>query len=118
MLLKRYYAAKLDRFGVGDLANAPTASYLLMRGITMACSVTNPQVGHIGQYTDNSGINWNDFEITNVVSGTTVDGKYANYNQSAYNVPLKICLDDNSSDYHTWGCVGEACITGGGIRPR
>lgn len=84
----------------------------------MACSVTSPQVGHICQYTDNSGKNWDDGEITNIVSGTTVDLKYDGSGQSAYNVPLKVCLDDDSSDYHTWGCQGESCTGGGGIRPR
>lgn len=82
----------------------------------------NPVVGMGCQYTDGSGVNWNDAEVTALVpgSGHKVDLTYNGGVASASAVPRKICLDEDATDYHTWGCQGHECPPGdgGGIRPR
>lgn len=76
-----------------------------------ACQIP-PVKGMECQYTDSSLVNWNDGLTLRVVSGSTVDLKYNAGTQTALNVPMKQCLDGNSSDAHTWGCIDWSCPTG------
>lgn len=80
----------------------------------------NQVVGMQCCYTDNSGNNWNDGVVTSLGTNNRVSGTY-NGGASSFTLAMhKPCLDEDETDYNTWGCAGENCPPGegGGIRPR